>query len=64
MIPCGGLNGQRSSAAPPSYGPIIDGPNVFNILMSIAKVLQAINFKLPQHTKEGLGYLQLFVPWS
>ena len=29
--------------------------------MSIAKVLQVINFKLTEHIKEGLGYLQLFV---
>ena len=46
--------------APPSFSPIIDGPTVLNILMSIAKVLQAINFKLTEHIKEGLSYLQLF----
>ena len=51
-------------AAPPSFSPIIDGQKVFNILMSIAKVLQAINFKFTEHTKESLGYPQLFVPWS
>ena len=50
--------------APPSFSPIIDGPKVLNILMSIANVLKAINVKFTEHTKEGLGYPQLFVPWS
>ena len=56
MTPCGD---QESLATPPPYSPIIEGPNVLNILMSIAKILQAIIFKFTEHTKEGLGYPQL-----
>ena len=56
MTPCCELNRQGSLATPPPYCPIVDGPNVLNILMSIAKVLQAINFKFTEHTKESLGY--------
>ena len=56
-------NGPHVLAAPPSFGPTIDGQKVFNILMQIAKLLQAINFKFAKHTKGGLGY-PLFVPWS